>query len=135
VRQAVKPDLLALVHQAQPCHDIAMFTKRWHAAAWAIIAGFVSYGMIGLWGPVLVTIIAFTSYRISLSLHSDAFCETCGGTGRRPGVIFGWARRQCGRCAGQGRHRRFGAVVIDSGQLWSERRANRAKRRQRRPLT
>ncbi len=82
---------------------------------------------------VLLGIVA-VGYYVSLHLHPDEFCRTCGGTGRHSGWLFLWSRRQCPTCAGQGRNRRLGNVILHPNRdTLRERSANRAKERRRLP--
>jgi hypothetical protein len=73
-------------------------------------------------------------YYISLHLHPDEFCRRCGGSGRHEGWLFLWSRRQCKSCAGQGRSRRLGNIVLHPNRdVLRERSANRAKERRNLP--
>jgi hypothetical protein len=83
---------------------------------------------------LVIAIIAAVVYYISLHLHPDRDCRTCGGTGRHRGWVFLWTRRQCTDCAGQGRHRRLGNVILHSNRdVLGERNANKAKERRNLP--
>jgi hypothetical protein len=85
------------------------------------------------WGLGFGVILAI-GYYVSLHLHPDEFCRTCGGTGRHSGWLFLWSRRQCPSCAGQGRNRRLGNVILHPNRdTYRERTANRAKERRKLP--
>jgi hypothetical protein len=85
---------------------------------------------------LIIAVVAAVAYYVSLHLHPDRDCRTCGGTGRHRGWLFLWTRRQCRDCAGQGRHRRLGNIVLHPNKdVLGERTANRAKERRNLPRT
>ena len=90
-------------------------------------------GLPHAWGLGLAAVAA-GAYYVSLHLHPDEFCRTCGGTGRHRGWLFLWTRRQCPGCAGQGRNRRMGNIILHPNRdVMRERTANKAKERRRLP--
>jgi hypothetical protein len=82
---------------------------------------------------VIAAIVAVVYY-VSLHVHPDRDCQTCGGTGRHRGYVFLWTRRQCRDCAGAGRHRRLGNVILHPNRdVLFERSVNKAKERRNLP--
>ena len=104
---------------------------------WLITAG-VYFVLVPTLVKVISAIVAFVGYLLSLQFHTFRTCRFCGGTGRRYGRVLAWSRnhRMCLSCAGQGRHRRWGAMLIyrDRPTL-AERRQVAAASRRTRPLT
>jgi len=105
---------------------------------WWLIGAGVYFVLVPTLAKVISAIVAFIGYLLSLQFHTFRMCRFCGGTGRRYGHVLAWSRnhRMCSSCAGQGRHRRWGAMLIYSGKpTLAERRQVAAASRRTRPLT
>lgn len=76
-------------------------------AAWLISASEGNYVPF-----VLYLLVAGATYVTSLHLHPSRACWACEGSGKATGLIFGYARRQCGTCGGSGRRLRLGARML-----------------------
>lgn len=113
-------------------HDISLGVTikamRWWVFA-AVVAVIVGRSNLAL-DVCLFVIGGASAYLISLHLHPFRVCRTCGGTGRQAGAMFPWSHRQCLRCGGQTRHRRWGVQLFHSSHgkmTLAERGAQRAR--------
>jgi hypothetical protein len=121
-----------LAYLAGICHHTRVIT--WRARYLWLLALIILVIALPLGWGVGLAVAAAVAYYFSLHLHPDEACRTCGGTGRHPGSLFLWSRRQCSSCAGQGRHRRLGNVFLHPNQdVLRERSANKAKKRRKLP--
>jgi hypothetical protein len=96
-----------------------------------VVAELIGYGSRGLAGAVVVGVIAFAGYAVSVRLHPRVRHRGCNGTGEIKGRIFGWTFRRCPNCDG-GRMLRAGNAVAGSSRyagLYRARRAARARAR------
>lgn len=102
----------------------------------------VAIGAIAFSGGSLLRVFVYfvpavgVLYWISLHRHPRRVCRGCGGTGRHRGAMFWWGDRQCTKCAGSPRHRRWGVQLFHGAsgkQVWAEKAANKAKKRQSAP--
>jgi len=85
--------------------------------------------------PSLVSyaVIIAVCYAVSLALHSNRRCRTCGGSGRQKAAMFTWADRVCTSCGGQSRHRRWGVQTFyPQSRTRAERALVEARRRRSR---
>jgi DnaJ-class molecular chaperone len=57
---------------------------------------------------VIVGIVVFVAYLVSLRLHPYRKCRWCAGSGRHFGSLFKYAQRPCRHCGGAGRRLRYG---------------------------
>ena len=103
---------------------------------WWLLGAAAFFAIVPALIGVITGIAWVVIYLISLRIHPFKTCRGCGGSGRRPGKVFGYAHRQCLSCGGQGRHRRLGTVVLHRGSpTWAEGNAALARdRRRARPL-
>ena len=98
-----------------------------------IPALFLSHGNLSL-GVLYYGISVAVLYVVSLELHSNRRCRSCGGTGRHRGAMFTWGDRLCTKCGGQARHRRWGVQAFHPGdKAWAERSAAQARKRRGAP--
>ncbi len=84
-------------------------------------------------GLLLIALIAFACWGISVYVYPFRHCGRCGGTGRKPGST----RRRfglCRRCSGTGRVQRIGSraahrsVLSVRSELARERQRRRARK-------
>jgi len=109
-----------------------------HGLLWWLIAASVYFVLVPTLAKVISAIVAVIGYLLSLQFHTFRTCRFCRGTGRRYGSVLAWSRnhRMCISCGGQGRHRRWGAMVLyKDKQTFAERRQVAAASRRARPLT
>ena len=85
-------------------------------------------------GAVITVAIGFLVWMISVWLTPFRRCRTCNGTGRLNGMLSTWATRQCPRCGGIGRHRRYFVTTVFGDKMTrGEARAKKARARRNRP--
>ena len=83
---------------------------------------------------VITVAIGFLVWMISVWLTPFRRCRTCNGTGRSNGLLSTWATRQCPRCGGSGRHRRYFVTTVFGDKMTrGEARAKKARARRNRP--
>jgi len=61
---------------------------------------------------LLVLVIIFLGYAVSLRLHPYRPCRSCDGKGRKEGSFFRRAYSDCTRCNGKGRTLRAGVRIF-----------------------
>lgn len=61
---------------------------------------------------VIIGVLAFVGYCISLKIHPLTKCRLCNGTGRHHGSMYTYAQRRCRKCGGNGRKDRFGTRIF-----------------------
>jgi hypothetical protein len=61
---------------------------------------------------IVLLVLWFVLYRVSLWLHPFTMCRRCGGSGKVSG-FFGWTRAFCGKCGGSGLVPRLGTYLGD----------------------
>ncbi len=83
-----------------------------HLAGWAAIT-FVAGALFGSVGIVVWIAASGAAYYVSCWLHPRRNCWSCRGTGRHTGMIWGYSRRACGVCGGNGWRRRLGAKLFN----------------------
>ncbi|WP_143030041.1 hypothetical protein [Pseudonocardia oroxyli] len=66
-------------------------------------------GMSGATMVVVLVVVLVLGYVVSVFLHPFKVCPSCKGSPRSYGSIYTKSFRNCTRCGGSGRVRRFGA--------------------------
>jgi hypothetical protein len=61
---------------------------------------------------IILAIIAFIGYYLSLRLHPYTKCRVCNGTARHFGSVYTYAHRRCRKCGGTGRKERLGVRLF-----------------------
>jgi DnaJ-class molecular chaperone len=62
---------------------------------------------------VIIAIIYFIGYYLSLKAYPFAKCKACGGRGRFEGKgMYSYAIGRCGKCGGTGRKERLGVRMF-----------------------
>jgi hypothetical protein len=62
---------------------------------------------------IIICIIVFIVYYVSLKSHPYTKCKACDGKGKFNHKTFTGAIGLCSKCGGNGREKRFGARVIE----------------------